>query len=235
MKKNKMMRAAGALMVVTLLTLSIVSGTFAKYVTSSSASDSARVAKFGVTVTADGSLFDNNYFAADENTPAGTTPDGEKNGTADAILTVESTNGKVVAPGTKNTTGLSVAVTGQPEVDVQVGLAVTATDIFLNDYYPIKYTLTRNGANVKTGTLAEVEAALEGFAGRYDANTNLSTSIGTFVLTWEWDFDANGAGTNDSKDTLLGDIAAGVETTLPSNAYSTNTSVAIEVSVTQID
>ena len=54
MRKNKAMRAAGGMLIATLLSTSIVSGTYAKYVTEDSGSDTARVAKFGVVVTADG-------------------------------------------------------------------------------------------------------------------------------------------------------------------------------------
>lgn len=54
MKKNKTMRAASALLVAALLSTSIISGTFAKYTTGASAQDSARVAKWGVVVTATG-------------------------------------------------------------------------------------------------------------------------------------------------------------------------------------
>ena len=71
MKKNKTMRAAGGLLIATMLTSSIVSGTYAKYVTTDSATDTARVAKFGVTVTASGSLFDKTYLAGTANTPGG--------------------------------------------------------------------------------------------------------------------------------------------------------------------
>ena len=84
MKKNKSMRAAGGLMIATLLSTSIVSGTYAKYVTSDSAKDSARVAKFGVEVKADGKLFDKTYLTT-SNTPGGATADD--NGT---VLSVES-------------------------------------------------------------------------------------------------------------------------------------------------
>ena len=62
MKKSKSMRAAGALLVATLLSTSAVSGTYAKYVTSDSGSDTARVAKFGVVVAASGSLFSETYI-----------------------------------------------------------------------------------------------------------------------------------------------------------------------------
>ena len=51
MKKNKMMRAASALMVATLLTTSVISGTFAKYVTSGNSSDYAHVAVWGFNET----------------------------------------------------------------------------------------------------------------------------------------------------------------------------------------
>ncbi|MDE6767712.1 MAG: hypothetical protein K2J35_05915, partial [Eubacterium sp.] len=61
MKKNKMMRIASALLVLCLLTTCVISGTFAKYVTSNDGSDSARVAKFGVSVTVSGSTFAKEY------------------------------------------------------------------------------------------------------------------------------------------------------------------------------
>ena len=61
MKKNKAMRAAGVLVIATLLTTCLTAGTFAKYTTTDSATDSARVAKFGVTVVANGSLYGSAY------------------------------------------------------------------------------------------------------------------------------------------------------------------------------
>ena len=57
MRKNKMMRTASGLLVATLLTTSVISGTFAKYTTEETGSDSARVAKFGVEITARGTMF----------------------------------------------------------------------------------------------------------------------------------------------------------------------------------
>ena len=50
MKKNKMMRLASCLLVLVMLSTSMISGTFAKYVTTGSAEDTARVAKFGVDI-----------------------------------------------------------------------------------------------------------------------------------------------------------------------------------------
>jgi len=62
MKKNVMMRVASALLVAVLMTTCAISGTFAKYTTSKTDSDSARVAKWGVSVDVVGaSAFNTNY------------------------------------------------------------------------------------------------------------------------------------------------------------------------------
>ena len=108
MKKNVMMRIASIMLVLVLMTSSVISGTFAKYVTADNASDTARVAKFGVVATVDGTLFAQKYVeVADGNNPGDTD-----------LTVVSSTN--VVAPGTQNDTGMNFVLTGTPEVDVDV-------------------------------------------------------------------------------------------------------------------
>lgn len=258
MKKNTMMRIASVLLVVVLLTTSVISGTFAKYITSDDAQDSARVAKFGVVVTAAGSLFDDTYInVAGENIPADS---GE--------LTVEA-SAKAVAPGTQNKDGITFTLSGTPEVDVKLDVVVTdgyeevflvnktglpdmttgnATDTFENAavYYPVKFTLTQTKGGstttlVNAGRLNAVETALEGLSKtNIAANTDLSTEVGTLKLTWAWDFDNSGAGTYDKQDTLLGDLIAGTTltpaTTLTDGTdYNLTTDIAIAVTVTQID
>ena len=49
MRKNRMMRLASVLLVLCLLTTSVISGTFAKYVTTVGGRDEARVARWGFT------------------------------------------------------------------------------------------------------------------------------------------------------------------------------------------
>ena len=56
-KKNWTLRAAVLMLALVLITSCFVGGTFAKYVTSGSGTDSARVAKFGVTVKANVDVF----------------------------------------------------------------------------------------------------------------------------------------------------------------------------------
>lgn len=125
MKKNKTLRAAGILFLATMLTTCMTAGTFAKYTTGDSAEDSARVAKFGVTVTADGSLFGEEYASKENgNKPISFSGD-EHTGTVQV-----STQGEnVVAPGTENKTGLGFVISGRPEVDVEINTTVDTSTI----------------------------------------------------------------------------------------------------------
>lgn len=111
MKKNKMMRLASVLLVLTLLSTSVISGTFAKYTTSDSASDTAKVAKWGVTALVSGSLFGENYY------PNKTTDTADEIA-AEAQQSVDAAanRGNIVAPGTKSDEGLKFAISGTPEV-----------------------------------------------------------------------------------------------------------------------
>lgn len=275
MKKNRMMRLASILLVATLMSTCTISGTFAKYVTYGSASDTARVAKWGVNITASGSLFADTYVEA----AGGNTPNGS------GSITVKSSGSvgdHVVAPGTKNTEGLTFAITGTPEVSTRVLIAVTgkgaateATDVVLaattyddpttatdlldkvtlaSDYHPVKFTLTKNGANVtddkgtddtsddielKDVTLSAVESYLETYSKDkvYAPNTNLGDTFGTYKLTWEWAFgdaatdikNKNIADT-DRYDTILGNAAV-------ASISGANTDLAfnVEILVEQVD
>lgn len=255
MKKNKMMRIASILLVAVLLTTSIISGTFAKYVTTGSANDSARVAKFGVEVTATGSLFDKTYKkVADGNTPGGTTTESTDN----TVLTVESSD-KVVAPGTKNTDGLTFAFTGTPEVDVKITFAIQSgyKDVFLKgtslpdkttsgtgtfdltgEYHPIKFTLKNGTSTVAEGTLSQIETELASKEIYVNAGTSLAADAYKYTLTWEWPFSdsTSTAGENvDKADTLLGDLAVGTVNGVDAGNYSTEVSLTIVATVTQVD
>lgn len=122
MKKNKVIRLATVLLVLTLLTTSVVSGTFAKYTTEDKASDMARVAKWGVELQAVGNLFSDSYYntAVLQN---------------DANLSVQSYNqtDDVVAPGTSNTEGFTFKLNGTPEVKTETKFLISAQNIFLAD------------------------------------------------------------------------------------------------------
>ena len=249
MKKNKMMRVASVLLVAVLLTTSVISGTFAKYVTSTSTVASATVAKFGVTASATGTLF-NETYATDDTTVSASDSDS---------ISVSST-AKVVAPGTKNTTGLTFAFTGTPEVDVKITFAIQAgsKDVFLKgtglpdkttsgagtfditgEYHPIKFTLKNGATTVATGTLSEIETALESKEFYVDAGTSLAADAYKYTLTWEWPFSDStntAVGTNvDKADTLLGDLAVSAVDGVDASNYSTEVSLTVVATVTQVD
>lgn len=126
MKKNKAMRLASCLLVLTLLTACMISGAFAKYVSSDTTTDEAKVAKWGVTAKISGSLFGKAY-----NKESAT--DG--NEIAASSDNVSSNTDKVVAPGTQNTKGMVLSVTGTPEVANKVTVekpdGTTNSDIYL--------------------------------------------------------------------------------------------------------
>ena len=235
MKKNRMMRLASALLVAVLLTTCTISGTFAKYVTTASATDTARVAKWGVSVTATGNdAFAKNY----------------KDVTGDAGVMVKS-DVKVVAPGTRGDL-CSIKITGTPEVMVNVAMTADLEfegnwKVAGDDYCPIVFTVTRGshtktiglegtGAIVSCANIAEleyfVESEFRAISESYiDANTNLATDDKDIEIDWAWPYevagDLNGDGVldNDYKDTTLGDRAVAEDITIIFTCSATVTQV----------
>lgn len=228
MKKNAMLKIAAILMVAVLLTTCAISSTFAKYVTTGaqSAAEVGRVAKWGVTITssADG-IFGTNYDA------------GAIAAGGDDVASVAADN--VVAPGTGNTASLTTTLAGTPEVAFRL-TTVATVDLgsgWMVDLdgagsgeaiYYCPLTVKVNGDAVEAGATAEafaanIKAAIE-TAGTKDfaAGTTLTSATVPVEVEWEWDFDAEGAGTNDVKDTLLGD------------AGTATISIAIQQTATQL-
>ena len=125
--KNKMMRAASVLMVAVLLSNCAISGTFAKYVTSATSGDTARVAKWGITMSDNGAqTFKDKYDTSDPYTV-------KSDGTG--IYT------DVVAPGTAG--GTTYEIDGTPETAYQLTFAGTLIEeVFLGEgtyAYPAPY------------------------------------------------------------------------------------------------
>lgn len=138
MKKNFMMRAASALLVAVLLSTCTISGTFAKYTTEDSASDTAQVAKWGVELQVDGDLYAENY-AKDSNLA--------RVGATDATVSTKNSGKNLVAPGTASETGLRISIKGEPEVSGKIETDISHKSIFLKEG---KY-----GVMVKYGKMTE--------------------------------------------------------------------------------
>lgn len=228
MKKNRMMRVASALLVAVLLTTCAISGTFAKYTTSADAEDTARVAKWGVNVTAAG----DEAFATTYNDAAPGTQVVSR-------LTLAGAEGgeasNVVAPGTNGTLG-GITVSGKPEVvvdiEVTANLTLTGWTVDSAEYCPLEFTIGATTYKIGTGTapagytyvadIAALETAVETAitalaATNVAANTDLARSIS---IDWAWAFEGN----SDVNDTKLGNL-----TTLPTVEFECS------VTVTQVD
>ena len=222
MKKNRFLKVASAMIILCLITTCAVSTTFAKYTTAGSATDAARVAKWGITMDAGVSAFKETY------------------------TNVQSEGGAVVAPGTDGYR--EYEVNGKPEVAYVITFAyANLKEVFLkagtynyNDaegrieyvdavveetqdgkYYPIKYTVALGAPNATYGgtggiandspvtfaTLAEALTAI--------ANTTLTYEAGkdadcTLRISWAWAFDKTASShIQDAGDTVLGDLIAG--------------------------
>lgn len=204
-KKFNFVRAGAITMVLALGTSCFMSGTLAKYVTSKSGSDSARVAKFGVAVTATGNAFAETYEA-----------DDVINVTANSQFSVISAE-KVIAPGTEGNMA-SMTLTGTPEVAVRVSYAAEEFDLSGwttngTDYYcPLVITVEDtelDGADYASEAAFEdaVKNAVAGYSKDYAAGTDLAdVGADSLAISWAWPFFTSAA--NDLKDTALGDRAA---------------------------
>ena len=246
MKKNIMMRVASVLMVAVLLSTCAISGTFAKYVSSSHATDSARVAKWGVEFVVGSDLFDTSYDTHDEYYTQMT-------------LSVKSDDDdNLVAPGTSGD-GFTFATTGTPEVSYRVTFATTADTtpetVFLGSsdtYYPVTFTLKFNGSNVDIASqdIATVLATVANCTYYFDVTDGMyyvsidngttwsdpQDTAPTLELSWNWEFFVNNA--TDVKDTALGNLAADKPVdgyTNDGTDYNLDVAFDITVTATQID
>lgn len=227
MKKNTMMRIASLLLVCVLLTTSVIGGTFAKYVTTNEAYDTARVAKWGVTIEATGdTAFAEKY---DDEAKA----DGTK--VVSSVLSTDTDEGQsVLAPGTNGSLG-SITITGTPEVMVNVTataeLDLTGWSVDDAEYCPLVFTVggTEYKIDATNDTIAKLETAVESAITNALTRTNVAANTdlakdnaGSISCTWSWPFDGDNV-----KDTALGDTAA--TGTAPAISFR------ISATVTQVD
>ena len=235
-KKNWTLRAAVLMLALVLITSCFVGGTFAKYVTSGSGTDSARVAKFGVTVTANGDVFAKEYDTNDQ-TVVGTI--------AKSVISTD----KVVAPGTEsNGDFVAATVAGTPEVAVRVSYKLDAATLQLENwkdgagqfYCPLIFKVkTPDGNTVISGmefqTAEAMKAALvnavAAYTKDYAPGTDLSgKAADTLAISWEWPFETGAdpdKPANNVRDTFLGDEAAA--------GRAATVSLTLATTVTQID
>ena len=233
--KNKFMRIAAVMLMLCLVTTCAISGTFAKYTTENTATDTARVAKWGVTITAPADATANTTFVT-------TYADNDASFNGNSVVGAAD----VVAPGTEGTLA-TPTISGTPEVAVRVTLDATLTLTNWNgtsgEYCPLVFTVDGDttetfkigdaGINSVADLKAKVEAAIEKYSQDYAAGTNLANDVQDNIPTveWAWAFDtAANDGANDANDTALGNAAADADT-----ANDPTIEFSIKVIITQID
>ena len=180
--KKKLSILAVLVLAITVTAYS-VSGTYAKYTTTKSGSDNARVAKWGINVTNTAEVFSSSYT----------------NGTATDVASGDATD--VIAPGT--TGEYTFSLTGTPEVNYT--LAVTGDVVINNDIEGALAGKLKFYIDDKTEHAYTAADLIDGinalYSGKvYAANTS---AAGNHKITWVWEF----AG-DDATDTALGNAAA---------------------------
>lgn len=195
MKKNRLMRIAALLLVLTLATSCFVGGTFAKYTSEFTAEDSARVAKWAFTfdgVDADFSTKKFNFTLFDTVYDIDTVADDEH---------VKDT-ATIIAPGTYGK--VTIALQNVSEVDATYQVAFTAGD---EAGVPLQWST--DGSTWKDN-IADCNVA------ETDINMNASQNI---VLYWKWAF------TDDAivEQTDVADTALGVTGTAAPTVTATVT------------
>lgn len=227
MRKNKMMRLASVLLVMTMLTTCAISGTFAKYTTQATGTDTARVAYWGFDNT-DGKLLIDELFVDTYND------------------TVDSKDGKdVIAPGTTKSdtfefqytdnTGIG-ATAPEVEYDFTISVAGSVIDDAIKNNTNIKWKLDTGAYGTwdelmtsilrlsGNDTVTYVKGTTESVTVRYQENTIPAAFVADteHTITWDWAYSVDEAG--DKADTAMGN-----------KADLDDVTVTIAITATQVD
>lgn len=202
MKKNKMMRIASVLLIAVLMTTCAISGTFAKYVTEASGSDTATVAKWSFKVN------NGEIASAEPNTIAFDlfTTINDTGNTADET----DVSDDKIAPGTAG----SFALTVQNTAEVTAKYTITLSESNDNAV-PLQYSLD---GQTWVDSIQELTMT---------ALTNQTLAIGSEAVThtvyWRWVFEGttNGAhaGQTDAYDTALGIMGTAPTVTITASIH----------------
>ena len=177
-RSSMMVRLVAVLAVAMMFTMCFVGGTFAKYTSSGTGTDSATVAKWsfkvGETDIATTETFTFDLFKTIKDT----------NGTDDET-DMNPVDGSIIAPGTQGS--FDLVLTNASQVTAQYAIDYTVTN---TSNIPVKFSV--DNGTTWTNDLADVAAS---------DSTKLAANTGTTTIKvqWKWDFEGN-----DTTDTTLG-------------------------------
>lgn len=192
MKNDKITRFAILILALTMITLMVVSGTFAKYTSSATGSDTATVAKWsikvgsgdGVEIAGSSSTVSFDLFSTIKDEDGGSEADvaGKASGTA---VGSTSATAKIIAPGTSGS--FDIIVKNESEVNATYSIAFESN----NTSIPIEFST--DGTTWKS-TLSEANVT--------NAAINMNSAAQTKTVYWRWAYDVSAA--RDTADTNLG-------------------------------
>lgn len=178
-RSSMMVRLVAVLAVVMMFTMCFVGGTFAKYTSSGTGTDTATVAKWsfkvGETDIATTNTFTFDLFKTIKDS------DGINNETE-----MNPVDGSIIAPGTQGS--FDLVLTNASQVTAQYAIDYTVTN---NNDIPVKFSV--DDGTTWTNDLADVAAS---------DSTKLAANSGTTTIKVQWKWDFNGS--DDSFDTALG-------------------------------
>lgn len=180
-RSSMMVRLVAVLAVTMMFTMCFVGGTFAKYTSSGTGTDSTTVAKWsfkvGATDIAASNEFTFDLFKIIK----------DSNGTDDET-DMSPDDGTIIAPGTQGS--FDLVLTNASQVTAQYAIDYTVTN---TGNIPVQFSV--DGGAHWTNDLADVAAS---------DSTKLAANSGTTTITVQWKWDFNG---NDTTDTDLGSAA----------------------------
>ena len=177
-RSSMMVRLVAVLAVTMMFTMCFVGGTFAKYTSSATGTDSATVAKWSFKV-GETDIATTNTFAFDL---FKTIKDSDVNNNETEMNPVD---GSIIAPGTQGS--FDLVLKNASQVTAQYAIDYTVTN---NNDIPVKFSV--DGGTTWTNDLADVAAS---------DSTKLAANSGTTTIKVQWKWDFNG---NDTTDTTLG-------------------------------
>ena len=191
MKNTKALKALLVLALIAVVAIIALSSTYARYTTTSTGTDKARVAHWKVNATNEvANLFADSYTHVVEKDADGTS---------------------VIAPGTSGT--YTFSITGSVETDYKLTINATGTDDIngaITGYNPIKYTFQKNNETAKSvatfdALLAEINKIDDGTT----THTAGSLPTDTYTIGWSWAVDGD-----DTNDTKLGNLVSTTDKTV---------------------
>ena len=184
MKKNKTMQMILITLLIAMIALVLVSGTYAQYTSSASGSDTARVAKWSFIVGEDDIVLNNTFKFNLFNTI------NDSNGTDEEEDVVSANSDKVIAPGTSG--NFKLVLENKSETSAKYGITYTVTN---TASIPVKFSV--NGTDWKD-SLDDVVAD--------DVNTKIDANTGsnTINIQWKWAYEGDNIVEDDITDVNLG-------------------------------